>query len=152
MAVASRVNFDKHEKPEYNKASNEDGDVAEDDQIKISEVEFSYPSKPDVQILNGVSIEVKRNHIVALVGASGCGKSSIIALVERWYDPSSGKITYNGEDLKNIDNRWYHQNQVSLVQQEPILFNDSIRENIMYGVDTSKMTPEETDKMLKDAC
>jgi ABC-type multidrug transport system fused ATPase/permease subunit len=74
----------------------------------MTDLHFAYPTKPDVPIVRGVSVDVKRNHIVALVGASGCGKSSLICLVERWYDPDKGKICYNGEDLKNLDNRWYH--------------------------------------------
>jgi len=92
--------------------------------------------------LRDISINVPKNKVVALVGGSGCGKSSIVSLIERWYDPHSGKITYNGENLKDLDNDWYHQCQVSLVQQEPILFSCSIRDNILYGVDTTDMTPE----------
>ena len=80
-------------------------------------------------------IEVKTNQIVALVGASGCGKSSIISLLERFYDPVEGKVLFNGIDLKDIENEWYHQTQVAIVQQEPILFSGSIEHNILYGVD-----------------
>lgn len=76
--------------------------------IKLDNIEFAYPSKLDVPILRDVTIDVPKNKVVALVGGSGCGKSSIISLVERWYDPSSGKITYNGEELSNLDNDWYH--------------------------------------------
>ena len=75
----------------------------------LQDVKFSYPSKKDVQILKGVNIEVKTNQIVALVGASGCGKSSIIGLLERFYDPVEGKVLFNGHDLKDIENEWYHQ-------------------------------------------
>jgi len=77
-------------------------------QIDVKDVEFSYPNKPDVPILRGISLKVPVNHVVALVGASGCGKSSIINLVERWYDPELGKFSYNGKDLKEINNQWLH--------------------------------------------
>lgn len=79
-----------------------------DIQISVDDVSFAYPTKKEVPILHEVSLEVPRNHIVALVGASGCGKSSIISLVERWYDPIIGSFSYNGVDLKDTDNTWYH--------------------------------------------
>lgn len=63
-----------------------------------------------------MTIDVPKNKVIALVGGSGCGKSSIIALVERWYDPLSGELKYNGANLKDVHNGWYHQTQVSLVQ------------------------------------
>ena len=81
---------------------NEKGD------FELKDVKFSYPSKKDVKVLKGVNIEVKTNQIVALVGASGCGKSSIISLLERFYDPDQGKVLFNGLDLKDIQNEWYH--------------------------------------------
>ena len=94
-------------------------------------------------MLKGVTIDVRTNQIVALVGASGCGKSSIISLLERFYDPVEGKLLFNGIDLKDVDNAWYHQTQVAIVQQEPILFSGSIRSNILYGIDFGDF-PEQT--------
>lgn len=82
--------------------------VDDDTQIGVENVSFAYPTKPEVPILHNVSLKVPKNNIVALVGASGCGKSSIISLVERWYDPVEGKFTYNGKNLQDIDNTWYH--------------------------------------------
>lgn len=72
---------------------------------------------------------------MALVGTSGCGKSSIIALIEEFYRPIAGQVLFNGVDIRNLDPKWYHQ-QVAIVQQEPILFSGDIRENILYGYDT----------------
>jgi len=69
--------------------SNDKGD------FKVDDVKFAYPTRPEIQILKGVTIDVKTNQIVALVGASGCGKSSIIQLIERFYDPDSGKMWFN---------------------------------------------------------
>ena len=70
--------------------------------------------------------------MVALIGESGCGKSTIIALLERFYDPDSGTITLDGVDIKDLNVRWLRR-QMGLVSQEPILFNDTIRANIAYG-------------------
>ena len=77
--------------------------------IRVDNVSFAYPTKPEIPILKHVTIEVKTNTCVALVGASGCGKSSIIQLVERFYDPDGGRMWFNKDDLRELDNSWYHQ-------------------------------------------
>ena len=73
-------------------------------------MKFNYPSKKDVQVLKGVSITVDpmKNRVVALVGTSGCGKSSIISMIERFYEPVEGQVFFNGRDIKELDPRWYH--------------------------------------------
>ena len=78
--------------------------------IEIKDVKFNYPSKKDVQVLKGVSISVdnNKNRVVALVGSSGCGKSSIISMIERFYDPIEGSVIFNGKDIRSLDPRWYH--------------------------------------------
>ena len=76
--------------------------------INIENAKFAYPTKMEVKILDGVTINVKTNKIVAFVGHSGCGKSSIISLIERFYDPHEGSLLYNDINLKAIDNKWYH--------------------------------------------
>ena len=76
--------------------------------IDIKDIEFNYPTKPDVKVLNRINIDVENCQTVALVGASGCGKSSIIALIERFYDPVGGKVLFNKKDIQEIDMRWYH--------------------------------------------
>ena len=99
MIVSKKVvKWEGDEKIENNEAGNFD----------LNEVKFNYPSKQDVQVLKGVTIDVRTNQIVALVGQSGCGKSSIISLLERFYDPVEGKVLFNDIDLKDIDNEWYH--------------------------------------------
>ena len=80
----------------------------EEGNLDLSEVKFNYPSRPDVKVLKGVTIEVRTNQIIALVGSSGCGKSSIVSLLERFYDPVEGKVLFNNIDLKEIENEWYH--------------------------------------------
>ena len=84
--------------------------------IELRDVKFRYPSKQDVQVLKGVTIEVDNDakRVVALVGTSGCGKSSIISMLERFYEPDSGAVLFNGKDIKTLDPRWYHE-QISLV-------------------------------------
>ena len=90
-----------------------DGTIKREDNkkgdISVDNVHFAYPTKPEIPILKGVTIDVKTNQIVALVGASGCGKSSIIQLIERFYDPDKGHMWFNGDDLREIENSWYHQ-------------------------------------------
>jgi ABC-type multidrug transport system fused ATPase/permease subunit len=78
--------------------------------IQLNNVKFHYPSKPDVEVLKGISISVDSDtkRVVALVGSSGCGKSSIIALIERYYEPNEGEVLFNGVNIKELDPVWYH--------------------------------------------
>ncbi|MCO5550954.1 hypothetical protein L7F22_004449 [Adiantum nelumboides] len=101
--------------------------------IEFRHVSFRYPSRPDVKVLRDLSLSVKAGKTVALVGESGCGKSTVIALLERFYDPDSGHIYLDGTDIKKLQVRWLRQ-QMGLVGQEPVLFNTTIRENITYGM------------------
>ena len=71
----------------------------------MRDLKFSYPTKQDVEILKGVSFSVPRNKVVALVGTSGCGKSSIISMIERFYEPTGGEILFDGIDIKTINPR-----------------------------------------------
>ena len=73
--------------------------------LEIRDVKFSYPSKPDVEVLKGVSLTVNnnKNRVVALCGTSGCGKSSIVGMIERFYDPTSGEVIFNGINIKKLD-------------------------------------------------
>jgi ATP-binding cassette subfamily B (MDR/TAP) protein 1 len=76
----------------------------------------------DINVLKNVSISVsKEKRVIALVGTSGSGKSSIISLIEQFYEPKNGRILFNGTDIKTLDPKWYHQ-QIAIVQQEPVLF------------------------------
>ncbi len=101
--------------------------------IEFKEVSFSYPSRLDTLVLNKVSFVCYPGTITALVGSSGSGKSTIISLLERFYDPTEGTVMIGNVSLKDLDQGWLHSN-VALVSQEPQLFGCSIRDNITYGV------------------
>ncbi|CAF2041701.1 hypothetical protein HID58_033497 [Brassica napus] len=100
--------------------------------IELKDVYFRYPARPDVQIFAGFSLVVPNGTTVALVGQSGSGKSTVISLIERFYDPESGEVLIDGIDLKKLQLRWI-RSKIGLVSQEPILFATTIRENIVYG-------------------
>lgn len=122
----------------------------ESGEVELRNVSFSYPSKPDVQILKDVSFTAKKNQVVALVGKSGCGKSTIVSLIERFYDPTHGQITYDGKDLKSLNPHWYHQH-ISIVSQEPILFSGTIRDNLVYGLREDQYDDAQIEKVCKSA-
>jgi ATP-binding cassette subfamily B (MDR/TAP) protein 1 len=98
----------------------------------LDQLFFTYPTRSDVQVLNGLSLEIPAGKTVALVGQSGCGKSSTIQLIQRFYDPIDGKITLDGKDIKKLNVGWLRR-QIGLVGQEPVLFTGSIAENIRHG-------------------
>ncbi|KAH0433565.1 hypothetical protein IEQ34_026995 [Dendrobium chrysotoxum] len=100
--------------------------------IEFSHVSFKYPSRPDVQVFQDFCLSIQSGKTVALVGASGSGKSTAIALLQRFYDPDSGHILLDGIELEKFKLKWLRK-QMGLVSQEPVLFNDTIRVNIAYG-------------------
>ena len=114
------------------------------EKIELDSVSFKYENDPSKTILDGVSLEISRGSMVALVGESGGGKSSLIKLVQRLYDPTSGRILWNGVDLRDAKLRSLKK-QIALVTQETVLFNETIRYNISYG------DPEATDEQITEA-
>ncbi|KAJ1366073.1 Ubiquitin carboxyl-terminal hydrolase isozyme L1 [Parelaphostrongylus tenuis] len=104
-----------------------------DGAVKLDRVCFSYPQRPKVPILQGFDAEVKPGETLALVGRSGCGKSTVISLLERFYDPLDGLLAVDGHDIRGI-NPTHLRSHIALVSQEPILFDTSIKENIIYGL------------------
>lgn len=97
--------------------------------ITVDRVHFSYPSRADVEVLKGFSLEIKAGETVALVGASGCGKSTVLQLVQRLYDPDSGSVSLDGRDVKNLNLNWL-RSSLGVVGQEPCLFRGTVYENI----------------------
>ncbi|KOB70640.1 putative multidrug resistance protein, partial [Operophtera brumata] len=109
--------------------------------IELKKVVFHYPSRPSLptnrvskQVLKGISLSVSRGKSVALVGQSGSGKSTVIQLIGRYYEVIDGSINIDGSDVRDVSVRWLRA-RIGLVGQEPVLFNVSVRENILYGRD-----------------
>ena len=109
-------NTNKGEKPESPVDTNH---------IRFDSVDFSYPSRKKVQVLSNFSLSVSKGQKIALVGSSGCGKSTITQLLERFYDPSSGQVKIDGHSFENLNLEWL-RGKMSIVSQEPILLDTSI--------------------------
>lgn len=103
-----------------------------DGSVEFQDVHFRYRTRPDVQVLNGVNFEVQSGQTVALVGASGCGKSTCVQLLQRLYDVNSGVIKVDSKNIGSVSVETY-RSFIGVVSQEPVLFNRSIAENIAYG-------------------
>eukprot|EP00953_Heterococcus_sp_UTEX-ZZ885_P008942 5302-Heterococcus_DN1.PRE.3 len=99
--------------------------------IQLSNVEFAYPAAPDTPVLQSMSLHIKAGERVAFVGTSGGGKSSLVGLLLRYYDPDAGSISFDGCDLKQLDVKWL-RGQMGVVTQDPFLFGVSVRDNIAY--------------------
>ncbi|KAF8442930.1 P-loop containing nucleoside triphosphate hydrolase protein [Boletus edulis BED1] len=123
-------------------------------EISLKDVRFNYPSRPDVPIVKGINITFTAGKTAALVGASGSGKSTIISLIERFYDPLSGSVQLDGVDIRHLNIKWL-RSQIGLVSQEPTLFATSVRGNVAHGLINTpyEHLPEEDKfKLIKEAC
>eukprot|EP00667_Euglena_gracilis_P000336 EG_transcript_336 len=110
----------------------------------FSDVHFAYPSRPTVPILQGLNLAFQEGQRVAIMGSTGCGKSTIIALLMRYYDPSGGEVRPDGLNLRDLNLRSYRR-WLGIVSQEPILFDDTVANNIRYG------KPDATDEEVFEA-
>lgn len=115
-----------------------------DGKIEFSHVRFSYPTRPDIEVLTDLNFKVNAGQVVALVGMSGGGKSTIAHLIPRFYDPVSGTIRFDDIPLKELKPSWLRE-QIAIVSQEPVLISSTIEENIRYG------KPEATDDEVYEA-
>jgi ABC transporter fused permease/ATP-binding protein len=100
--------------------------------VALSAVRFAYPTRPEVQVLEGLDLTLDPGEVVAVVGPSGAGKSTIAALIARFYDPQGGEVRFDGHDVRLLDPRWLRRH-VGAVSQEPVLFSTTVAENIRYG-------------------
>lgn len=117
--------------------------------VDIKNAEFEYPSRPDISVLRGLSVAVQPGKTLALVGESGCGKSTIISLLERFYDVRQGSIQIDKENVKSVQVQSL-RSHIGIVSQEPDLFNRTVRDNICYGLANQYGTPI-TDSMVEAA-
>ncbi|KAJ1673208.1 hypothetical protein EV182_005688, partial [Spiromyces aspiralis] len=126
-------------------AGNGDGQHAIRGHIEFRDVHFAYPTRPDVPILRGFTLTIRPGEKVALVGGSGCGKSTAVGLVERFYDPEAGEIIIDGVNVKDYNVRSLRQN-IGVVTQEPVLFSTSIYQNIIWGTVDPENNPPTKDE------
>ncbi|KAM4579986.1 ATP-dependent translocase ABCB1 [Odontesthes bonariensis] len=121
-----------------------------DGNVSFEGVKFNYPSRPDVPILQGLNLKVKKGETLALVGSSGCGKSTTIQLLERFYDAKEGKVVLDSVNVKHLNIHWL-RSQIGIVSQEPVLFDCTLAENIAYGDNSRTVNMEEIEAAAKAA-
>jgi ATP-binding cassette, subfamily B (MDR/TAP), member 1 len=135
-AAISRDNIfgllDREPKIDAASTDGKDCDVDEQGTIRFEDIEFAYPTRPDNKVLNSASLNVPAGSVVALVGSSGSGKTTLMSLLMRFYDPDGGRVLLDGVDIRDFKVQQLRQ-QMSIVGQEPVLFNMSIADNIRYG-------------------
>ncbi|KAK0616812.1 P-loop containing nucleoside triphosphate hydrolase protein [Immersiella caudata] len=135
------------------------GNLGENDmgvRIQFHSVWFRYPTR-DTPILNGLTLTIEKGQFAAIVGPSGSGKTTVISLLERYYahicrfySPNAGRILFNGLDISDL-NLGHYRKDISLVAQEPNLFDGTLRENILIGVDEDDVTEEQLHQACRDA-
>ena len=118
--------------------------------IEFRDVHFRYPTRPEQPVLRGLNLIVKPGQYVALVGASGCGKSTTIALLERFYDPLAGGVFVDGKEISSLNINDY-RSFLALVSQEPTLYQGDVKENILLGADRGDVPDEAIIQACKDA-
>ena len=118
--------------------------------MTLKDITFTYPSRPQAPVLQGLSISVKPGQTLALVGPSGCGKSTVVSLIERFYDPLTGSLSIDDINVSHLNISWL-RSQIGVVSQEPVLFDASIAENIRYGALFREVSDDEVIKAAKAA-
>jgi ATP-binding cassette subfamily B (MDR/TAP) protein 1 len=118
--------------------------------IEFRDVHFRYPTRPEQPVLRGLNLHVSPGQYIALVGASGCGKSTTIALLERFYDPLVGGIYIDGKEISSLNINEY-RSYIALVSQEPTLYQGTIRENVLLGADRENVPDEDIEFACKEA-
>ncbi|XP_051883493.1 LOW QUALITY PROTEIN: bile salt export pump-like [Pristis pectinata] len=119
-------------------------------EIKFIDCKFTYPNRPDFQVLNGLSVSVRPGQTLAFVGSSGCGKSTSVQLLERFYDPNQGQLLIDGRNTGTI-NIAFLRSKIGIVSQEPVLFDCSVAENIKYGDNSRQVSMDEVIVAAKKA-
>ena len=117
--------------------------------VALKDVDMYYPARPQRQVLCGMNLDIEAGKVIALVGPSGGGKSSVISLIQHLYDATSGQVMIDGNSVHELSPEWLSRN-VACVSQEPTLYARSVARNIMYGLEGTKFEP--TMEQIKDAC
>ncbi len=132
VGAAERILEIQAETPEWTHLSKEVKGLQLSGDIHFSDLTFSYPTRPEVQVLNGISLHIPQGQKIALVGQSGAGKSTIVQLLMKFYEPNAGSISIDGQNIADLDVQLLRKH-VGIVPQEVILFGGTIAENIRYG-------------------
>ncbi|KAM0421186.1 hypothetical protein ACHAPT_011078 [Fusarium lateritium] len=121
--------------------------------IEIRNLHFAYPSRPSAKVLRGLNLSIPAGKTTALVGASGCGKSTIVGLLERWYEPDSGEILLDDKSITDYNMKWL-RSRIRIVQQEPVLYRGTVFENIAKGLVGSQLElpREQQMELVQEAC
>lgn len=114
-----------------------------DNDIEYKKIDFRYPTRPDVQILKDFNLKIEEGKTIAFVGPSGCGKSTCIQLLQRMYDPEHGRVYIGLDEISSDLSLKDLRSKLSIVSQEPVLFEKTIAENIAYGDNTREVSMEE---------
>ncbi|RFU77428.1 abc multidrug transporter mdr1 [Trichoderma arundinaceum] len=150
-ALALKKLFDRT--PKIDSWSQEGERLSESDiqgTVEFRDVHFRYPTRPDQPVLRGLNLTIKPGQYVALVGASGCGKSTSISLLERFYDPLAGGVYVDGQDISTL-NVGNYRSFISLVSQEPTLYSGTIKENILLGTPKEDVSEEQIEHACREA-
>ncbi|KAJ5158989.1 ABC transporter integral membrane type 1 [Penicillium coprophilum] len=118
--------------------------------LEMRNIYFRYPNRPERLVVKNLSLSVQPGQYIGLVGASGCGKSTIIALLERFFDPEAGQIFVDGKNISKLNVKSY-RSHLALVSQEPTLYQGTIKENITLGTNDENVSEEKITKVCKDA-
>ncbi|KAJ0412389.1 hypothetical protein ATCC90586_005409 [Pythium insidiosum] len=118
--------------------------------LQFRDVTFRYPTRPEVTVLDGFNLSVEPNQTIGICGPSGGGKSTIVSLLERFYDPESGQVLLDGHDLRALKVQWL-RGQIGYVGQEPTLFMGTIAENIAYGLESRSEADRPTQQDIERA-
>jgi ATP-binding cassette subfamily B (MDR/TAP) protein 1 len=147
--LSFRVREDSASTPSVNKPFGDDKSSDGGSEISFQDVYFRYPTR-DIPIFAGLNMTIKKGQFAGIVGASGSGKTTIISLLEQFYQPDKGNINLDGTNVADI-NRNEYRKSISLVAQEPTLFQGTIKENILLGVETGSTTEEDLHSACRDA-
>ena len=118
--------------------------------VNFTDGDFSYPARKDIQILNKLNLSIQKGQKIALVGESGCGKSTILQLIQRLYDLNKGDLELEGQNISSLSVPSV-RSRLGIVSQEPVLFDRTIRENIQYGDNQRKVSMEEVVEAARKA-